>query len=139
MNNEDIINLINLAAQAALKSYSPYSSFRVGAALLSKDGKIFTGTNVENRSFGATICAERTAIVKAVSEGVRDYSALAVIGLDSFEILSPCGICRQIISEFGSDITVIMANKNREYQISSVDKLYPYDSLRDLNSNKEKR
>lgn len=124
--------------QAALKSYSPYSSFRVGAALLSKDGKIFTGTNVENRSFGATICAERTAIVKAVSEGVRDYSALAVIGLDSSEILSPCGICRQIISEFGSDITVIMANKNREYQISSVDKLYPYDSLRDLNSNKEK-
>ncbi|HQB62722.1 MAG TPA: cytidine deaminase, partial [Spirochaetota bacterium] len=103
MKEKDIINLITTASQAALNSYSPYSLFRVGAALLAKDGRIFTGTNVENRSFGGTICAERTAIVKAVSEGVKDYSALAVIGLDSAEILPPCGICRQFISEFGSD------------------------------------
>lgn len=138
MNIDDVVMLVEVAAQAGLNSYSPYSSFRVGAALLSKDGKIFTGTNVENRSYGATICAERTAIVKAVSEGVKDYSALAVIGLDSAEILPPCGICRQFISEFGSGITVIMANKNMEYKIAPIDELYPFDSLRDLNSNKEK-
>ncbi|HNZ25643.1 MAG TPA: cytidine deaminase [Spirochaetota bacterium] len=137
MKEKDIINLITTASQAALNSYSPYSLFRVGAALLAKDGRIFTGTNVENRSFGGTICAERTAIVKAVSEGVKDYSALAVIGLDSAEILPPCGICRQFISEFGSDVTIIMANKSMEYEILSIGALYPYDSLRDLNSNKE--
>jgi len=131
----DVNLLLNEAKKAAGFSYSPYSHFRVGCALLAKDGKIYHGTNVENRSFGGTICAERVAITKAVSEGSKEFSAICVIGLDSSELLPPCGICRQFISEFGTDITVIMANKRMEHKIMNISELLPYDSLFDLKDN----
>lgn len=94
------------AAQKAIEhSYAPYSKFKVGAALLAKDGRVFTGVNVENSSYGATICAERTAYVKAVSEGCKEFEAIAVAS--SSGIAWPCGICRQFMYEFGDELTVI--------------------------------
>jgi len=99
--------LLNLAHKAKESAYSPYSSFYVGAALLAKNGNIITGCNVENASYGLTMCAERTALFKAVSEGYKpgDFEAIAVAS--SGEDFSPCGACRQVINEFGEDIIVI--------------------------------
>ncbi|KAI0081086.1 cytidine deaminase [Panus rudis PR-1116 ss-1] len=91
--------LIKAAIEAKEFAYSRYSNFRVGAALLSADGKIIKGANIENASYGGTICAERTAIVKAVSEGTKAFTALAVV-TDVAQPLSPCGMCRQVIREF---------------------------------------
>jgi len=96
---QDRERLIQAAIEAKNGSYSPYSKFRVGAALLTKDGQIIKGANVENASYGGAICAERTAIVKAVSEGTRSFVALAV-NTDVAQPLAPCGICRQVIREF---------------------------------------
>ncbi|EJD41441.1 cytidine deaminase [Auricularia subglabra TFB-10046 SS5] len=93
--------LIEAAFSAREGSYSPYSKFRVGAALLTPDGQIIKGANIENASYGGTICAERTALVKAVSDGTREFSALAVV-TDVANAISPCGICRQFIREFCS-------------------------------------
>ncbi|KAI0290564.1 cytidine deaminase [Russula brevipes] len=98
-STSDRERLIRAAMEAKNGSYSPYSKFRVGAALLTPDGQIIKGANVENASYGGTICAERTAIVKAVSEGIRSFVALAV-NTDVAQPTSPCGICRQIIREF---------------------------------------
>ena len=97
--------LFRKALKTAERSYSPYSGFAVGAALLTDHGKIFTGVNVENASYGAAICAERTACVKAVSEGERDYKAIAVASPQGKA--SPCGICRQFLYEFSPDMDVI--------------------------------
>ena len=90
--------LIKAAKQAQALSYSPYSGFKVGAALLCKSGKVYTGCNVENASFSATVCAERTALFKAVSEGEREFSAIAIVG--NTDLCFPCGVCRQVMSEF---------------------------------------
>ncbi len=90
--------LIKAAKQAQAFSYSPYSGFKVGAALLCKSGKVYTGCNIENASFSATVCAERTALFKAVSEGEREFSAIAIVG--STDLCFPCGVCRQVMSEF---------------------------------------
>lgn len=90
--------LIKAAKQAQALSYSPYSGFKVGAALLCKSGKVYTGCNIENASFSATVCAERTALFKAVSEGEREFSAIAIVG--STDLCFPCGVCRQVMSEF---------------------------------------
>lgn len=128
----DIKNLLNKAKEAASHSYSPYSKFKVGAAVQTSDGKIFTGANIENRSYGATICAERVAISKAVSEGHINFKVICIVGLNTNKILPPCGICRQFISEFGNDIEVIMANKKLEYKIVKINELVPYDSLFEL-------
>lgn len=98
--------LLNLAREAMTRSYSPYSHYPVGAALLAKDGRIFLGCNIENASFGATICAERTAMVKAVSEGAREFEAIAIATKDTPGW--PCGICRQFMSEFAPDLRVIV-------------------------------
>ncbi|NPV26846.1 MAG: cytidine deaminase [Firmicutes bacterium] len=116
--------LVNLARQARDFAYAPYSKFRVGAALLAVDGRVFLGCNVENVSFGLTICAERTAIVKAVSEGSRQFCSLAVIG-DTSSYCRPCGACRQFIAEFGSEIVVIMANDQGEFEVSPISVLLP--------------
>ena len=97
--------LFRKALKTAERSYSPYSGFAVGAAILTDHGKIFTGVNVENASYGAAICAERTACVKAVSEGERDYKAIAVASPQGKA--SPCGICRQFLYEFSPDMDVI--------------------------------
>jgi cytidine deaminase len=121
------------AKRAAEASYSPYSKFRVGAALLCSDGTVFTGTNVENRSFGLTICAERSAIVAAVSAGHRSFASLAIATPDSPEPVGPCGACRQVISEFlAADAPVRFGGSAGSVVDVSVGDLVPYDSLHDL-------
>jgi len=105
--------LIDAAVKAKENSYSPYSKYRVGAALLTADGKIYTGANVENASFGATICGERAAFVSAISDGARDFVAIAIAG--DKEYCYPCGICRQFMSEFNKNLEVISVNGNGEY------------------------
>lgn len=100
--------LLNFADKAKENAYVPYSRFQVGAAILTKEGKIFTGCNVENSSYGAAICAERTAAVKAVSEGFRDFDAIAISSSNADkETVYPCGICRQFLHEFNPDLKVI--------------------------------
>ncbi|MEG2337765.1 MAG: cytidine deaminase [Clostridium sp.] len=121
LDNKD---LVESARKAMEYSYSPYSKFRVGAALLSLDGKVFTGCNIENASFGGTNCAERTALFKAVSEGNLKFSKIAIIS-DSEDYISPCGICRQVLAEFGLDMDVIMAKLNGEYKVMKVRDLLP--------------
>lgn len=100
--------LVQRAMEARQNAYAIYSDYWVGAALLSVDNEIFTGCNVENASYPAGMCAERTAVVKAVSEGARKFVAIAVVSANGG---SPCGICRQVLSEFSSDMWVIVANK----------------------------
>ncbi len=120
------------ARQAAKASYSPYSRFRVGAALLASDGSVITGTNVENRSFGLTICAERSAVVQAVSRGLRSFAAVAVHCPDSDEPVAPCGACRQVLSEFAPPETpVFCAGRSGELE-TTLGELYPFDSLQQL-------
>lgn len=115
MNYKD---LIEKAIEARELAYCPYSNFKVGAAALFEDGKIYTGCNIENASFGGTNCAERTAIFKGVSEGNRTLKALALIG-DTKTHTYPCGICRQVIGEFvESEDTVIILIKNKDEYIS---------------------
>jgi len=103
--------LIAMARKAMQQAYTPYSHFQVGAALLCADGTVFTGCNVENAAYGATICAERTAFVKAVSEGLRDFAAIAIVGgKDGIEAgpCAPCGTCRQVMQEFGDPDTFMI-------------------------------
>jgi cytidine deaminase len=101
--------LLHQALHARERAYAPYSEFRVGAALLGSSGTVYTGCNIENSSFGLTMCAERVAIYKAVSEGERTFEALCVVA-DSGKLTPPCGACRQIIWEFCGDIPVTLAN-----------------------------
>ncbi|CAO3642091.1 cytidine deaminase [Cunninghamella echinulata] len=124
--SKDVLDtLIKDALQAKETSYSPYSKFRVGAALLSKDGTIFKGCNIENASYGGAICAERTAYVKAISEGHKEFTALAV-STDQDEFVSPCGICRQFISEFGpSSLPVYLLNNKGDYKLITLGELLP--------------
>jgi cytidine deaminase len=116
--------LIKEAKKARKKAYTPYSKFKVGAAVLSADGKIFTGCNIENASFGLAVCAERVAIFKAISEGSIKFKAIAVIG-DTDKPCSPCGACRQVISEFGENIPLIMANLKGDVKIKKIKELLP--------------
>ena len=122
----DYQRLIAQAMKAKESAYVPYSHFRVGAALLTKSGRIFTGCNIENASYSATNCAERTAVFKAVSEGEREFTAIVVNG-DNGDYLPPCGICRQVLAEFCDMETfqVILANSPEDYQAVTLDKLFP--------------
>ena len=121
------------ARKAADFAYAPYSKFRVGAALLAQDGSVFSGCNVENRSFGLTICAERSAVVKAISGGQRAFKALAVSTPDSVVPVAPCGACRQVLSEFmESSSPVLFSGSGEEKVETTIGVLYPYDSLHDL-------
>lgn len=116
------MELLELAKTARKNSYSPYSKFRVGAAVYSESGGMYSGTNVENSSYGLTVCAERIAVFKAVSEGYTDIKKIAVIA-ESEEAVSPCGACRQVIFEFGDDVEVIMSNLKgniRKYYIKDL-------------------
>ena len=121
--------LMHAAQEARRHSYSPYSHFRVGAALLTKSGKVYTGCNVENAGYSATNCAERTAIFKAVSEGEREFEAIAIIGGKEGEtapFCAPCGVCRQVISEFcPDDFTVILGNEEK-YEVYTLGQLLPF-------------
>ena len=130
MGKEQIVQLIEAALQAREKAYAPYSRFQVGAALLCADGSIYTGCNVENASYPASNCAERTAVFKAVSEGKKDFLALAVMGgVQDGERLSdcmPCGICRQVLAEFAAeDLTVITGASAKDYRQYTLGELLP--------------
>jgi cytidine deaminase len=116
--------LIKAAKQARENAHAPFSNFRVGAALRAKSGRIFTGCNVENASYGLTCCAERVAIFKAVSEGERGFDAIAVV-TDTETLTPPCGACRQIIWEFCGDVPVVLANLKGKVELESAGKLLP--------------
>ena len=129
----DIGKLYALAAEAAKASYSPYSKFRVGAALSCPDGSVFTGTNVENRSFGLTACAERSAIQAAVGAGRREFDGVVVATPDSSYPVSPCGACRQVLSEFlPAGAVVAFGPAPDKLVVTTMGELYPYDALREL-------
>lgn len=112
--------LVKAAIEASKNSYSPYSSFRVGAAILCEDGSVFSGANVENASYGAGICAERSAAVKAVSEGNKNFKAVAIFGSpkdaigDELQYAFPCGICRQFLNEFSDEDMIVLVGKTED-------------------------
>lgn len=123
--------LIQLALKARENAYAPYSHFAVGAAVLTKDGQVYTGCNIENASYGATNCAERTAIFKAVSEGHKEFVKIAVVGGKLGEKITefayPCGVCRQVIAEFSNtkEMSVIVAKSTEDYIEKKLDELLP--------------
>jgi cytidine deaminase len=119
-------NLVQMAIDAKSKAIPTYSNFHVGAALLTKSGKVYLGANIENSSYGLTICAERTAVFNAVLEGEREFESIAIAG-DSDEHISPCGACRQVLMELcGKDLKVFMVNNKGEYKESVLSELLPY-------------
>ena len=123
MNN---VELINYAKKAMNNAYAPYSNFCVGAALLTDDGTVYTGCNIENSSFGATICAERTAAVKAVSEGHRRFIKIAIVS-KAGSYTYPCGICRQFLSEFSDEnMEFIFEGKDGTILTKSIKDILPY-------------
>ena len=127
----DAKELVNRAENARRMSYSPYSSFAVGAALLCSDGKIYEGCNIESSSFTPTCCAERVAIFKAVSEGRRDFAAIAVVGgkagTEEWDFCYPCGVCRQVLSEFcDKDFPVFIGNSRGDVKKTTLGELLPY-------------
>ncbi len=123
--NNDYFFLLEHAKKAMLNAYSPYSGFKVGAAVLTKAGAIFSGTNVENMSFGLTICAERSAIVSALSSGVPSNEIRAIGITATGDFFSPCGACRQFIHEFGEDIVVVFPF-GEETIVEPISQLLPY-------------
>ena len=133
MDIDDIDGLYALAQEAARASYSPYSHFRVGAALLCSDGAVFSGTNVENRSFGLTVCAERSAILSAVSAGKRAFALIVIATPDSSYPVSPCGACRQVLSEFMAPEAPVIFGASRDKLVrTTIGELMPNDALHEL-------
>ena len=131
MEQEKLQQLIQAALDARSMSYAPYSKYTVGAALYAESGILYTGCNIENASYGATNCAERTAIFKAVSNGERRIGAIAIAGgmqgQEPVDYAYPCGICRQVMQEFGgSTLQVIVAKSVDDYQVFSLNELLPY-------------
>lgn len=127
--------LVALALEARERAYTPYSGFAVGAALLCADGSVYQGCNIENAAFGPTVCAERVAVFKAVSEGKRDFAAIAVAGgragQDITELFPPCGVCRQVLREFcGLDFPLYLVKENGGYETHSLGELLPFSFSR---------
>ena len=124
--------LVSLAMEAMTHAYVPYSGYKVGAALLTSDGRVYQGCNIENASYTPTVCAERTAFFKAVYDGVREFSAIAVVGGKNGEITGffpPCGVCRQVMREFcGDDFTVHFGGANGEIMTLTLKDILPYSS-----------
>ncbi len=120
----NVKNLIESAKEVRERAFAPYSKFRVGSAVVTKDGKVFTGCNVESASFGLTVCAERVAIWKAVSEGETEFTAISVVA-DTEKLTPPCGVCRQIIWEFCGDVPVTLANLKGAHETISIKELLP--------------
>ncbi|WP_420128395.1 cytidine deaminase [Longimicrobium sp.] len=119
-------DLLARAREVRANAYAPYSRFQVGAALLAADGRVFTGCNVENASYGLANCAERVAIGKAVSEGAREFAAIAVTGPRDAVPTAPCGACRQVLYEFGPDMPLVIPSDNADgYEVTSVAALLP--------------
>lgn len=121
---EDLQELVEAARAVRERAYAPYSKFRVGAAVRTKAGKIYTGCNVESASYGLTVCAERVAIWKAVSEGEKEFAGVAVVA-DTEELTPPCGMCRQIIWEFCADVAVTFANLHGKTETVQMSELLP--------------
>jgi cytidine deaminase len=123
------LNLLSQAIDAMQKSYSPYSLCKVGAALLTKSGKVYTGTNIENAAFSPTVCAERVAFFKAISEGETEFSAIAVVGGKNGKIngiFAPCGVCRQVMREFcNDDFKIILGINEADYKTITLSELLP--------------
>lgn len=122
--SDDLDSLIEQAKQARLHSVAPFSKFRVGAAVRTTSGKVYTGCNIESASYGLTVCAERVAIWKALSEGERNFSALAVVA-DTEELTPPCGTCRQIIWEFARNAEIVFGNLSGAKEQFSMSELLP--------------
>lgn len=124
-----IEKLIKKAIEMLNFSYAPYSNFHVGAALLTSEGEIYTGCNIENAAYGPSNCAERTAIFKAVSEGKKEFEAIAVVGGKNGKIENfcpPCGVCRQVLAEFcKKDFEIVLAKSTNEYKIMTLEQLLP--------------
>jgi cytidine deaminase len=121
----DYENLVRLANDIKKNAYAPYSNFHVGAAVIGNSGKVYTGVNVENSSYGATICAERVAVCKAISEGEKSIEAIA-ISSDSEDYTFPCGICRQVIAEFaGKNLVILCSNNKCEYKVFRLEDFLP--------------
>lgn len=116
--------LVAAARAARVHAHAPYSHFTVGAAIEAADGRVFTGVNVENATYGLTVCAERVAILKAMSEGVRAFQRIAIVA-DTEAPTPPCGACRQILWEFAGDLEVILANDTRETARHQLSALFP--------------
>ena len=116
-------NLLQQAIEARDYAYAPYSHYKVGAALLTRQGKVYTGCNIENAAYGPSNCAERTAIFKAVSEGELDFEAIAVVTIDGG---APCGVCRQVMREFAPNLTVIVGDLAGNYRVFSLPDLLPH-------------
>ena len=121
----DYRKLAKIAIDARENAYAPYSKFKVGAAVVTEDGSIYTGCNIENASYGATNCAERTAIFKAVSEGHKKIKAIAIVG-DMSTNTYPCGICRQVIAEFATkDIDIVLVKNEDNYIVKTMEEILP--------------
>lgn len=124
-----IEKLIKKAIEMLNFSYAPYSNFHVGAALLTSEGRIYTGCNIENAAYGPSNCAERTAIFKAVSEGKKEFEAIAIVGGKNEKIENfcpPCGVCRQVLAEFcKKDFEIVLAKSTNEYKIMTLEQLLP--------------
>lgn len=130
LEQNTILNLINTAFEQRKFSYAPYSHFCVGAALLAENGQIYTGCNIENGAYSPGNCAERTAIFKAVSEGVKDFRAICIVGApkgeEPHELCPPCGVCRQVMLEFcRPEFQIILASGREEYQVFTLEELVP--------------
>ena len=121
---EQLTALIDAAREARERALAPFSKFRVGAAVLANDGRVFTGCNIENASYGLTVCAERVAVWKALSEGARHFTRLAVVA-DTEQLTPPCGACRQIVWEFCGDVPVALANLKGDVQHVRMSELFP--------------
>jgi cytidine deaminase len=137
IDDKQMDELFALARKAAEAAYVPYSKFRVGAALLGADGRVFTGCNVENRSFGLTVCAERNAVFQGVAQGCRSFWALAIVTPDSKSLVGPCGACRQVLSEFMEPLARVRfgtgAGAPEDTMVdTTLGELLPFDSLHDL-------
>jgi cytidine deaminase len=124
LSEDSLLELLENAKTARLRSIAPFSNFLVGAAVKTTAGKVYTGCNVESASYGLTVCAERVAIWKALSEGERDFTELAIVA-DTGTLTPPCGTCRQIIWEFAKNATIVLGNLRGETQTVSIRELLP--------------
>ena len=125
LTEEELIRMMAYADEGRRRAYAPYSGFRVGACLKTASGSYYLGCNIENAAYTPTICAERTAVFKAVSQGEREFSAIAIIS-DSENPTAPCGVCRQVLAEFcPAEMPVILANNRREYVVTTLGELLP--------------
>lgn len=133
LGTEELKELFECAKVMSKFSYSPYSKFPVGCAILTDDNKVFCGVNVENRSFGLTNCAERSAVFSMVSNGYKKIYAVAICAPKAEYPVGPCGACRQVLTEFGdNDVPVIFGNCYEKSVVKTLEELYPFDSLHEL-------